>query len=504
MFNDFKLLNYSTSTNKIRKIKDLLDRLDLTNQELEIRIASLQNSVRLTDRAIQQFKSFYEEVQRRRQIPPTPTPSNLPDLTITSIIPTLYTNYINLQITIKNIGLTASTATTLDSIIPSLLNYNVPVPALIPNTEFITNIQYSFDPSGTSEQKTFSSTVNPTHIIQESNFINNSLSAQIQIKSFYSPDANTYFIVHLHNPEGKEINSITGVTGLGNPFAPATFRITDGFLPLTDGAKNLSEHGIRHQTIIPGPYFNEFLIAQFNGIEIQIPVDIIPGTTTEVIFTFERIESFLEFNYNYITQDSGSTNIPIIRDIYNPHIPWYTRTKIEIGHGFGGNVSGSWSALSSYKLNIQHFEQDFFAQCFVNGIKPSFDILCTAGFDIPIIDYNIDINIIPQISFNKWCIQNNIIGEFQILLVLDSLNNQYSLSTNTTGSQVFSLLANKNYNKLSAFNNFFTEADRGIHINSGSNSPYIISLSDTKQAHLEGNSNLKISSVPYDLLGTAV
>lgn len=470
MFNDFKVLNYNTTNNKIRKIKELLDRLDLATDELETRYFDLNNTYNGLDRLVQELKPFLDEVKRRQE-EPTPEPTNLPDLLIDSIIPTLYSNYINLEITIKNQGSVASSATTLNTVIPSLRNYSNPIPALEPEETFITNIQYSFDPAGTDENKEGVSTVNPNHSFDELNFNNNTQDFLMEVKSPYSGAG---VIVHLHNPEGKEINSIQGM--IGNEA-----KVTIGGYNYT-GAKNLAEHGQKQS--LYGMTGLQTCVATFNGITLTSQINIPVGETIELIFTFERIDSSLDVTFFQSASGMALNNQIITISTF----PWVVRVSAQDSSYGIGNINLS-ASLSSFILNLSTNKPN------LSGLST---IVWYGDFTYSPNPLYTDINLALQTNFTDWIVQSIPSGYFPgfRLLSLEPIYAWYQLPTWRKPdfplpiSRLIKLSAGRNYIGLQSW-----LSDIQVSAFSGETSKNLI---------LTGTNQFKMSSVPYDLNGTAV
>ena len=325
MFNDFKNLSYKNSKQKLSKLKDIFDRLNLSS--LEERLTNLSNGKNTLENQISALKippqpgepgdpgnpgepgdpgNPGEPGDPRNPPPPPPPSSNLPDLTIISINTSLQTNYINFEITIQNIGITASTATTLTELIPELLSNSVIVPSLAPGETFTTNVQYSFDPSGTPETKTILAEVNPSRSLIESSYSNNSDSATVEVKSNYVPDGNTYYILHAHIPEGKEVGSVKFRNSNGTPgyySYPGYYSIDNPNPQMMYTSYLIGTHGIRN---IISSGLHTFR-CQYNNITLTQVVNCLPNTTTTIIFTFPR--NILPYTFNALA-DSGSFYLP--------------------------------------------------------------------------------------------------------------------------------------------------------------------------------------------------
>lgn len=522
MFNDFKLLNYSSTKNKIRKIKEILDRLTLENLELELQYNFLLSSIEQLDKRKDGFVPFYPDKKpggeegEGEEEPIPPEEQNLPDLIISQISPTLFTNYVNYAITIRNQGAIASSITTLDAIIPGLLNQNTLIQIIEPGAEYTINVQYSFDPDGDEIPKTFISTVNPTHNFNESNFNNNSNSTQATVKEAYTepepgdPPNSSYVIFHLHNPEGKEINSIDGIVGSNK--ATITISGEGTFF----GAANLGEHGTRHLLNTSG---TKSVSAHFNGINITQSIAFIPNTTTEIRITFPRTTA--NVNYSFIDSvlisgnwdlhrnfsGDGPDNITI--DDNNEDI-FRTKTKLiallpNQSPFFPRNTTGNVSAILSWELTEDKFETTASYQINATGHLYDLSIFLQldqlSPFTLPWKNFS-GLNSNPSII--NWFSQYFVNSETQFFNIyikdasLNIVSNLFNYN-NPQGIRMTLIPASLNFTQIQI-------GDGGGAIGFGSQIEHNIDGSrnwNYDEALVHNNIHF-ISSVPYDLLGTAV
>ncbi|OGX43078.1 MAG: hypothetical protein A3H41_01355 [Omnitrophica WOR_2 bacterium RIFCSPLOWO2_02_FULL_45_28] len=94
----------------------------------------------------------------------------------------------------------------------------------------------------------------------------------------YSQEPQTsYIIVHCHNPEGKEINSIEGMTGI-------EVEIYDGDTFEGYGAYNTATHN-QPIPLAPGSHT---IKVKFNGITLEQNITLDSGVTKVLTFVFER------------------------------------------------------------------------------------------------------------------------------------------------------------------------------------------------------------------------
>jgi hypothetical protein len=486
MFNDFKLLNFLTTPNKFRKIKELFDRLDTATQELEVRLNSLERYINLADQATQGLQQRIKDIrdariEKEKEVPPEPT--NLPDLIVASIIPTLYSNYVDFTITIQNIGIKNSDSTTLNSVIPNLKNEDVPIPGIMSGDSFILHIQYSFDPDGTDELKTLISTVNPNHSLIESNYTNNTLNSSFNAKSTYSPDGNTYVIFHLHNPEGKEINSISGISGAS---------ITIEGVGTFSGASNLSTHAQRH-LILSGV---RNITVDFNGLTLTRTIEFKDNTTTEITFVFNRTEHILLYGINKthtMTLDGSAYQIEYDSSV----IPWGYQMIMQLSGIV--SVSGYLDYLYTITPTTFHAENYMNFSGSGAGFYDASVLFLASSFHT-----RNDINyVIPSnTTFNKWYIQQNKYQSYPIFNIKDSSLASYSFIIETYGYSMRTLDSIKNYIALDTYLGT-TDANSLVHHLTGSLSGGVV-INDKKEINTTNAIDIKVSSVPYDLIGTAV
>lgn len=469
MFNDFKLLNFDTAINKLRKLKDIFDRLNLDN--LENRYNNLLNKLSLLDTKVRDFQAVYQD-----QVPPIiPPTGNLPDLAITGMSYQLFADYTKIQITITNVGLEASPATSLDLLVTDYFNNSTWIPALEPSESFTTNAQISYDASGDLTTKQFFVEVNSSHSFNESSFTNNIGSIPIELKLttvgddeyLFPPDGETYLIIHVHNPEGKEIAGLLE----GMEVAPELYRYDNspfsisGHFWYANHSSDVRGTPFSSQGLPPGTA-NCTVI--WNGIEVTKLINVIANSVTEVIFTLPR--TIYVFDY------SSSKN--------------YSHTFIA---GVGDDVVGDASA----PIQISGSRDYHFAAGTISAdatVTPSLiylalNVIKTTGALTMRISNNAFTQLpitITSKSFINWHSQaeftgDNLIG-FNIKLT-DIDDNIVYLSP----TDISLLPANIAYKSISFDWAIFTAYD---------DTPPIIKT-------LTSN-GLKLVSVQYDLLGTAV
>lgn len=516
MFEDFLNFTYSQTTHKLRKIRNLINRMRGVEipEIIEPLLQSLKNSVDRLDKAVQGIPEWLEDRRSRREEPVPPPQPNLPDLTITEIIPTNYDHYIDFAITIKNIGIANAGATQLKVIIPELLNRDMPVPALSPNESATLFTQYSFNPAQSEELKTFQAQVDPYQNIEESNENNNTLSTQVIIKGQYTPPpGKAYYIVHAHNPEGKEINSILGAYHF-------SYISIDGVNQGIKTASNEAEHGIP-RVIDPGSYT---IGAIFNGMTVEEPITLVAGETKEIIITFDRIDANFDFNIDNEVILSGTFNLFYPGNHFKTDsdilldAPWHSEVSFTgiVNHPDGWAV-GNYEDKVKYKITPTLFECDLLSS--LNGTGHQWEVYNNRADLKAFISYLSDapypltIDIPSRTDFNYWFPQQFITDEYPTIHIQDNIGNGIFLVRPDEVGGSFTYYALKGYyidkdgistdyhlTKLEFRYRRYTDT----RVNTPGSS-YIdgdFSGIDTKSGN--GSAVIKLSSIPYDLEGTAI
>lgn len=289
LFTDFNFLNYYSTSHKLKKERELVNRIYGHYLVKLDKINTLEKKINNIDILIAQLGTAITGL--------------LPDLIIFSITPTEYSNYIDFKIIVKNIG-TLDVEASIVNILITSIDTDINIPPLTIDETFAFNIQFSFDPLGNFKDYTIMANANSTGIIEELDETNNSKQLIFTGKDEYT---GTNIIVHCHNPEGKEINSITGV---GNQAEIFVDNVSKGY-----AASNEGTHGTPI-VITPG---NRVVKVEFNGIIKTKNVSIVGGNTQQLFFIFDRIE---QDNF----EDFVTSKFPLIpttvRYLYN--IPTYT------------------------------------------------------------------------------------------------------------------------------------------------------------------------------------
>jgi hypothetical protein len=298
MYNDFKNLNYNQTNHKIQKIRKMVDRLYGDYEYKKHLIADLNKQLKV-------------EIN-------LPSEANLPDLTITNITAIDKGHYFEFTITIKNIGVIATTEET--NLITTIEGEEVEltVPALDVDETVDRYTSFPYDPDAVDTYSlNVNSEVNEERNIEESDYSNNIKNQVFEIKENYIV---TGVVVHVHNKEGIELNSIAS-QGLGTDLY--SIYLDDVFL--TIAVSNESEHNL-YISALSGPHVLKVLSA---GGNVQTKnIILAENNLLTTYFTFSRsltsVEFYLEnegiYYYRHLTQSlagliyyvQGFFSVPII------------------------------------------------------------------------------------------------------------------------------------------------------------------------------------------------
>jgi len=476
MFEDFLNLNYWKTKNKLRLLRDLINRINVP--KLEESVALLSNTIDRLDKVVQaKYEYRYRaRVEEEEEL--------LPDLIIKSIIPTEHDDYIDFAITVKNQGEFIAESNLLNVSIPDHSDIDLTIPQLDINEEITLYHQFSFDSSGAEIQRTIVARADYNNIIVESNEDNNSKSLTFTAKETYTPPVGkAYIITHLHNPEGKEIGSISGVSGAG--VSPGTVAI------------NEATHGVPNE-VTPG---NITITAQFNGITLEQNIDIAEGEVREIFFIFPRTEYIFGFNFEENFSDIGQlTGASASYNETEDADPW------------------SWHRLVSYSTGDSNTILDYIFSGECNLSPSNFSVDCDLEYDMNVTPYygfislrfeSESFNYITSLSlpptrsdFTSWYVQSFISGVYpQLYWQLPGSDFTFFNDGETPriphqGFHIRTFLASRSVESLYARSDIsLTRA--GIGDISGSKF-------GSDSVSNSGTASMKMSSTPYDIEGTAV
>ena len=499
MFNDFKSLSFNTAKQKIMLLKSIYDRLNLSS--LEERLNSLE--IKTSDTYVKSInlKTYIDTFGTLPICPQTVDPI-LPDLSIDNVVKTYTTYYIKFLITIKNGGELPSIATSMNIIISGNLSTTKSIPALIGGASYTTTYNFPIDSSATgTEHKTFLVEVNPSHNFEEFSFSNNSYTELFETKITLPPEEYAHVIVHCHNPEGKEICGIRyansgdgGLSGtaisLENSAYVVFYKNNQEVIDIP-GAKDISEHGMSYILPTYGSGFKA--IAYFNGISvIQDNLTLNKNTTTSLEFIFPR--TILDIDAAGLTLEESDSKWPLPYSGTNYSVYGFSRTNylgaeaVINSFAFQAYPEAAFYSIHS-KLSSMLFETDISAEW--RREFPLYDgvylLYSSTAIHIPV-------SITPTSAFNYWFGESATQGNYPALMPSGIVNGMISRGMGGT-TPVFTC-------------GYFSAHTPPTYF-SGSLAnqlPRIISHKEPVTASISGEAilgGIKISSVPYDLIGSS-
>lgn len=472
MFEDFLKLTYWKTQNKMRKIRELINRI---STDMDIVLPSLDNIKNKIDRLEYKKESSYPRTYNRYEEEQAEEERELPDLIVTNITPTIHTKYIDFAITVKNQGTIIAEACKLKVEIPKTQEVLLDIPELEPEETVTLYHQYSFDPSSTElETKTIRAVADYTDINKESNEENNILITTFETKTSYIPPIGKgYLIVHLHNPEGKEVGSIS----------PVDMSLSHGIKPV-----NEYSHGVP-TAYNPGNYT---VIASYNGITLTKDITIIDGETLEIFFVFPRTVSTMnwDFNQSYSNNLNLSSYMNAIRYHTSEANPIPLERSIYIENNDDSGV-GKFNDSVNIKLTKNVFSV---------VVEMNWDVYYTPQ-PLPFWLNRIDLNMpffedpvtigtysYSTTKFNKWIIQR--VGDYYPTVVLYANEGYWDLRISS-----FTLIpANISNGEIKLL--YFSDRFSG-------GSP-LNKVGSKITSYGQDWYDFKIASIPYDILGTAV
>jgi hypothetical protein len=486
MYEDFKFLNYWKTKHKIDKLTEMARRLVNDLEMKRNRMFTIESSI----------KTLQDYLNKT-------TIANQTDLIVTEIIPTIYYNYAHFDVIIKNIGDIASLSCTLTITISSGMTYDIALPALNVNETHIAECIFYFNGSGASETYTLSAVADSSHVNNEITIVNNTKTISFDAKTAYA--FKTGVVVHCHNPEGKEINSITGMSGGGYEFA----MIYDDDIPIGWGAYDSNTNNAVHQLEAGMHLIN----VRFNGMRLNQFVEIKVNEISILTFTFTRVSFDIA---------SWISNKNIIKEINthevwswpsHHHDEWLYGVNLYNFHWLQGDYAGLTSIADMYtgviftgttfQVKLDSIHTVIVPTGHGVGWDSGAEVGTTTpytGGSFPATDFAS-----PRTDFTRWIVQtitSGFVGEMRLVF-------------NTGFDDFYSIIpCGENKNQLIEMNadKIYSQGRFGLTYMGGywNVNPYFWGPSDpnggTKEAHLNkiGNINIKCASVPYDLDGHAI
>ena len=491
---DFLNLSYDKAKFKIRTIRELINRISSSGlQQILNLLNRLIAKVDRLDEVVQELERQWGDIERNWE--PPVIILNKPDLVVSSIQTTTLTNYVNFDITVLNQGYDVAGASKLEVVIHDHSTVVLDVPELGVLGEAVLVHQYAFDTTSGATQKTITATADSTKVVQEQNEFNNTKSVTFSAKQPYNT---TGLIIHMHNPEGNEIGSVLGSR---DGFSVYATKVGEGSISLTDGvAIDEATHAIQIPWV--GVVGNWTIHAYFNGIYLTQNVAIVANITEEIFFVFPRDEILLEYSF------SGNLNYSKDHTFIGSPVPGYYYTESDYGiFEAVGSVLVQLNVFSPTGFNFNHLHKGTYL---ISNTGFNYDVKYSYAFDFPIYIQNLHIltrltnpswttltNPIPiSTSFNNWYCQKISSGSYPAIYIKNSVDfSGISLIALTEGYGIQTIPTNKIFNEAIADANY----DMNVE-NSGAG----IYSSNTEEKTGGGVIDTKMSSVPYDMLETAV
>ncbi|MDD5595088.1 MAG: hypothetical protein PHY94_02465 [Candidatus Omnitrophica bacterium] len=360
-----------------------------------------------------------------------------------------------------------------------------------------------------------------------SSSVKNPAGAESDIKDVFvkvTITNNAYIIVHCHNPEGYEINSIQGVMS-------STCRsvIYDGNISLGLGAYNNQTH---NQPILVSKG-SHLIKAVFNGITKEETIDLKPNETKTIVFTFERtdfdISSLFSINKSVEINDPGIAYLyaPTIGSFYyglysEAQVPPGYSSRVAYVQTFGDTHPAVYPVPASLtgNLSVSGNINSYSASARLNARWDiTMDSLRGYGVEVGLaVLGNSSVNVPVETAFYNWFIQLKEIPTqrgFDTVYLGTSTNMRAAtimpraIYLNEGNRYYFMAVSSSqiNYTQLnmeslsSKFHYQWYIENQPIPLNSNT---WSFSYDFPAITMLEEGSLYKMSSVPYDLTGTGI
>jgi len=301
----------------------------------------------------------------------------------------------------------------------------------------------------------------------------------------------TGIIVHCHNPEGKEIDSIQGVVS-------GSVAILDGIRTIFSMAINAEIHGVPLK-ISPGIHT---IKAVFNGMTLQQEISLQSGQTQMLTFTFPRVEkSNLEL-LTFTQSNSASKDV----DVSGAHGRVFTCEDFSSQPDIRNDTRvDAYFRVATLAMQVKGTVSVTPTLGTITGEATSYlrgDSYCSI-MDVALMvnpHFYKPINILPTNSFTNWYIQNKSIQEspVSVAIISEPTGLWAYLIRSEKGYYCTTRPASLSHNKL-----IFVIGNGSLEKKMYTDSPTTATVTAFRSELVNGE-NLKFSSVPYDLLGNAV
>jgi hypothetical protein len=365
-----------------------------------------------------------------------------------------------------------------------------PIPPIEPGEERVIHTTWYYDPNKDPVVFNLEAIADYYSGIEELREDNNNLIKEFTMKE---PQLLAYIIVHCHNPEDKEINSIDNV-GWYN----ATIYNDD--VVIGYGTHNAETHNVPI-SILSGHHTIKVV---FNGITLTQIIDIDSGSTQILTFTFTRVtapnlfgasaiyEGEIDAEYNYgglgaVSVRAGTYPEGVVSSVlcYMVSPTPMCNERVHAEFTFGSDVVDVYAeAYAKVYPDISPGRRDITEH-----------VLSNYGF-------RANVSIPSRTDFSVWYAQDNVVGAVRLVelrLVSGSYISSQIMGIGWMGPQTFKVDAYKTYDKIEV-------------LNTGGSAPYKhyapyttqeSTISFSHSVNVNG-SNFRISSIPYDVVGTSV
>jgi pimeloyl-ACP methyl ester carboxylesterase len=328
-----------------------------------------------------------------------------------------------------------------------------------------------------------------------------------------------YIIVHAHNPEGVEINSIDWWYGSLIRSWEESVQIYDGDNALGPAPYDTATHG-RPIAISPGTHV---IKAKFNGMTLEQEINIPAGATNEIVFTFEREEVDTQSLLTSAHNDSWYAEriVPSCMGQWEVSSDWIFGTFACYG---GSNSYGAVGGSGTFSFGSTMATASVSATASVEGLDAQIDRLYSRHW----YNWYKDISIPPSSQYDYWLVQNYIedfpfvdtsnpwgrshcwldYGTEDAFVLVNIVDYAGNLDDYRYYSQQAS--AKKAWTSIMFYLDTVPPANapEGTFVPMLDCSPQVaatdFTCSSTWSFPVAGGATVKMSTVPYDLVGTGV
>lgn len=303
----------------------------------------------------------------------------------------------------------------------------------------------------------------------------------------------SYIIVHAVNPEGVEIASLEG----GFSFSVEIF---DGTQLIGWAPHDAETHNVPIP-IAPGTHT---IKAKFNGITKEQVIALNSGESKVLTFVFERTEFDIATVLNRVYSGDSSISYDYTFNWNQPYYPCYDflerQGNYEVGYSVAGDgIMGTASGSATLQYDITSYYSYVRATVVVTDAYPSFPFVRNHIGIRPLTNFTTyEDNLIPSYSnFWDWYIQSVTSGEYPRIVVCPTGDIYFHEIIGGTPGYTMRIISTVAYDRISASIGASMWLDCFYWT--------VYPFNETRESVVSGTlSYLKMSSVPYDLLGTGI